>query len=90
MWPPILCFRIRLTTAFLKLGARNPDQAELELLMWPPILCFRIRLTTALLKLGARNPDQAELELLMWSNTLFQDPVEHGLPEAGCEEPGPG
>ncbi len=24
------------------------------------------------------------------SNTLFQDPVEHGLLEAVCEEPGPG
>jgi hypothetical protein len=34
MWSLILCYRIRLNTAFLKLGARNPDQAELELLMW--------------------------------------------------------
>jgi hypothetical protein len=27
------CYRIRLNSAFLKLGARNPDQAEVELLM---------------------------------------------------------
>jgi hypothetical protein len=60
-----------LNTAFLKLGARNPDQAELELLMWSNTLCFRVRLNTAFLKLGARNPDQAELELLMWSNALY-------------------